>query len=94
MKRSTVRTAVYVTRTHGGVGGGAPRGAPLSRSLAPRNQIEVAAWGVEIPRLGRYAPSLGMTGRGHRAMAQEGDNSQFAIRNGGGVGERPTEVQL
>ena len=32
MTRSTVRTAVYVTRMHGGVGGGAPRGAPLSRS--------------------------------------------------------------
>ena len=31
MTRFTVRTAVYVTRTHGGVGGGAPRGAPLSR---------------------------------------------------------------
>ena len=31
MTRSTVRTAVYVTRTHGGVGGGAPRGALLSR---------------------------------------------------------------
>ena len=29
--RSTVRTAVYVTRTHGGVGGGASRGALLSR---------------------------------------------------------------
>ena len=33
MTRFTVRTAVYVTRTHGGVGGGAPRGAPLSRCV-------------------------------------------------------------
>jgi len=29
-----VRTAGYVTRMPGGVGGGAPRGAPLSRSSA------------------------------------------------------------
>ena len=36
MTRSTVRTAVYVTRMHGGVGGGAPRGASLSRLVNKR----------------------------------------------------------
>ena len=41
MTRFTVRTAVYVTRTHGGVGGGAPRGAPLSRSLPSPESAEV-----------------------------------------------------
>ncbi len=62
MTRFTVRTAVYVTRTHGGVGGGAPRGAPLSR-----------LWGSH-KRAGYYRHrsldslrSLGMTKRGNRS---------------------------
>ena len=42
MTRSTVRTAVYVTRMHGGVGGGASRGALLSRLSVGRRQVRAA----------------------------------------------------
>ena len=55
MTRSTVRTAVYVTRTHGGVGGGAPRGAPLSRLWSGIQNFP------QIFPLTRSARSVGMT---------------------------------
>ena len=55
MTRFTVRTAVYVTRTHGGVGGGAPRGAPLSRLWSGIQNFP------QIFPLTRSARSVGMT---------------------------------
>jgi hypothetical protein len=35
------RTAVFVTRTYGGVGGGRPRGPSLSRLAAKKSAVDV-----------------------------------------------------
>ncbi len=67
------RTAVYVTRMHGGVGGGEPQGSPLSRSASGHEDFAPAT-----PRF-LFTPDLRRNRPGHPSHQKNESTPLFSL---------------